>query len=54
MIHAARDRKLKEVRQPRQLRRQQAPPLLFAGFHSEEKMASPGKTEAASAGTQPC
>jgi len=53
-IHAARDRKLEQARQQRQLRRQQAPASLFAGFCSGVKMASPGETEAGSAGTQPC
>ena len=53
-IHAARDRKLEEARRQRQLRRQQAPSLLFARFRSEGKMTSPGETEAGSAGKQPC
>ena len=53
-IHAARDRKLEQARQQRQLRRQQAPSSMFARFHSGDKIASPGETEAGSAGTQPC
>jgi transposase InsO family protein len=47
-IHAARDRKLEQARQLRQLRRQQAPAAI--GF----TMPLPGETEAGSAGTQPC
>src|SRR5207245_9829444 len=53
-IHGARDRKLEQARRQRQLRRQQAPPSLFARFRSEGKMTSPGDTEAGSAGKQPC
>jgi putative transposase len=53
-IHGARDRKLEQARRQRQLRRQQAPPSLFARFRSEGKMTSPGETEAGSAGKQPC
>jgi hypothetical protein len=53
-IHAARDRKLEEARRQRQLRRQQAPPSMFARFRNPGKMPSPGETEAGSAGTQPC
>jgi len=53
-IHGARDRKLEQARRQRQLRRQQAPPSLFARFRSQGKMTSPGETEAGSAGKQPC
>ncbi|HXN74662.1 MAG TPA: IS3 family transposase [Candidatus Acidoferrales bacterium] len=53
-IHAARDRKLEEARRQRQLRRQQAPPSMFARFRSTGTMTSPSETEAGSAGTQPC
>jgi putative transposase len=53
-IHAERDRKLEQARRQRQLRRQQAPPSMFARFRKEGKMTSPGETEAGSAGTQPC
>jgi transposase InsO family protein len=53
-IHGARDRKLEQARRQRQLRRQQAPPSLFARFRSEGKMTSPSETEAGSAGKQPC
>jgi hypothetical protein len=53
-IHAARDRKLEEARRQRQLRRQQATPLRFAGFGSAGTMTLPGETEAGTAGTQPC
>ena len=53
-IHADRDRKLEQARRQRQLRRQQAPPSMFARFRNEGKMSSSGETEAGSAGTQPC
>jgi transposase InsO family protein len=53
-IHAARDCKLEEARRQRQLRRQQAPPSMFARFRSTGTMTSPSETEAGSAGTQPC
>ena len=53
-IHTARDRKLEEARQQRQLRRQQASALRFARFSTGGRMTSPGETEAGSAGTQPC
>jgi putative transposase len=53
-IHADRDRKLEQARRQRQLRRQQAPPSMFARFRNEAKMSSSGETEAGSAGTQPC
>jgi transposase InsO family protein len=49
-IHAARDRKLEQTRQERQLRRQQAAANRCKGV----TMSSPGETEAGSAGTQPC
>ena len=52
-IHAARDRKLEEARQRRQLRRQQAPASRFARFSTGGTITSPGETEAGSAGTQP-
>jgi transposase InsO family protein len=48
-IHAARDRKLEQARQLRQLRRQQQ--VLAA---SRVTMLLPGETEAGNAGTQPC
>jgi len=51
-IHAARDCKLEQARQRRQLRRQQAPQ--FFPFCIGARMTSPGETEAGSAGTQPC
>jgi len=44
-IHAARDRKLEEARRQRQLRRQQAPPSLFARVGSAGTMTSPRETE---------
>ena len=44
-IHAARDRKLEEARKQRKLRRATA---------KQAKMTVPGKTEAGSAGMQPC
>ena len=47
-IHAARDRKLEQARQQRQLRRQQA------SAATRVTMPVPGETEAGSAGTQPC
>ena len=50
-IHAARDRKLEQARQLRQLRRQQA--SAAAGYNGVT-MPLPGETEAGSAGTQPC
>ena len=53
-IHAARDRKLEEARQQRQLRRQQAATSMFEGFSDGGTISSPGETEAGSAGTQPC
>jgi putative transposase len=49
-IHAARDRKLEQARQRRQLRRQQA----LGADRNGVKMLLPGETEAGSAGTQPC
>ena len=49
-IHAARDGKLEQARQQRQLRRQQAP----AAWRKGVTMPLPGETEAGSAGTQPC
>jgi transposase InsO family protein len=49
-IHAARDHKLQQARQLRQLRRQQAS---VAGWN-RVTMPLPGETEAGSAGTQPC
>jgi len=49
-IHAARDCKLEQARQQRQLRRQQAP----AAWRKGVTMPLPGETEAGSAGTQPC
>jgi transposase InsO family protein len=49
-IHAARDRKLEQARQQRQLRRQQASAVGLNGV----RMTLPGETEAGSAGTQPC
>jgi putative transposase len=49
-IHAARDRKLEQARQRRQLRRQQA----SGADRNGVKMLLPGETEAGSAGTQPC
>ena len=49
-IHAARDRKLEQARQLRQLRRQQA----SAGAANRVTMPLPGETEAGSVGTQPC
>jgi hypothetical protein len=54
-IHADRDRKLEQARRQRQLRRQQAPPSMFARFRYEGKMST-GETEAgwlSTAGTQP-
>jgi len=53
-IHAARDRKLEDARRQRQLRREQATPLLFARSGSAATMTAPGETEAGAAGTQPC
>src|SRR5882672_2534448 len=53
-IHAARDRKLEEARRQRQLRREQATPLLFARSGFAATMTVPGETEAGAAGTQPC
>ena len=52
-IHAARDRKLEAARRQRQLRRLRAESSLVA-FPNADRMALPGKTEAGSAGTQPC
>ena len=49
-IHAARDRKLEQARQLRQLRRQQG----SATSSNRVTMPWPGETEACSAGTQPC
>ena len=49
-IHAARDRKLEQARQLRRLRRQQVAAVCLNGV----RMTLPGKTEAGSAGTQPC
>ena len=49
-IHAARDRKLEQARQLRQLRRQQA----SAAAANRVTMPLPGETEAGSVGTQPC
>jgi putative transposase len=49
-IHAARDRKLEQARQQRQLGRQQA----SAVYRNRVRMLLPGETEAGSAGTQPC
>ena len=49
-IHAARDRKLEQARQLRQLRRQQMSIAALNGV----TMPLPGETEAGSAGTQPC
>lgn len=49
-IHAARDRKLEQARQLRQLRRQQ----MSAASWNRVTMPLPGETEAGSAGTQPC
>ena len=49
-IHAARDRKLEQARQLRQLRRQQA----SAAAANRVTMPVPGETEAGSVGTQPC
>ena len=49
-IHAARDRKLEQARQLRQLRRQQA----SATAANRVTMPLPGETEAGSVGTQPC
>jgi putative transposase len=49
-IHAARDRKLEQGRQQRQLRRQQA----SAAYLNGVRMSLPGETEAGTAGTQPC
>jgi putative transposase len=48
-IHAARDRKLEQARQLRQLRRRQQ-----ALAASRVTMPLPGETEAGNAGTQPC
>ena len=48
-IHAARDRKLEQARQLRQLRRRQQAPAA-----SRVTMLLPGETEAGNAGTQPC
>ena len=47
-IHAARDRKLEEARKERKLRRAKA------ADEKRAKMTLPGKTEAGSAGMQPC
>jgi putative transposase len=49
-IHAARDRKLEQARSQRQLRR--ASTLARASYNAT--MASPGETEAGTAGMQPC
>jgi len=53
-IHAARDRKLEQARWQRQLRRQQTPSLRFVPSSRTATMTSPGKTEAGTAGMQPC
>jgi Integrase core domain len=53
-IHAARDRKLEQARRQRQLRRQQTPSLRYAPSSRTATMASPGETEAGTAGMQPC
>src|ERR1039458_922929 len=50
-IHAARDRKLEQARSQRQLRRAAGS---LADFLNTATMASPGETEAGSAGMQPC
>ena len=50
VIHAARDCKLEQARQQRQLRRQQA----AADWLSRVTMPLPGETEAGTARTQPC
>ena len=50
-IHAARDRKLEQARSQRQLRRAAGS---LADFSNTATMASPGETEAGSAGMQPC
>src|SRR5665213_4354557 len=50
-IHAARDRKLQQARGQRQLRRAAG---ALADFSNTITMASPGETEAGSAGMQPC
>jgi transposase InsO family protein len=51
-IHAARDRKLDEARRQRQLRCQQM--VSSTGTSVAATMISPGKTEAGTAGMQPC
>ena len=51
-IHATRDRKLEEARHQRQLRR--AARSMLAHASNTITMTSPGKTEAGSAGMQPC
>ena len=53
-IHAARDRKLEQARQQRQLRRQQTASLRLALSPTAATMTSPGETEAGTAGMQPC
>ena len=53
-IYAARDRKLEEARQQRQLRRQPTASLRFAASPTTATMTSPGETEAGNAGMQPC
>jgi putative transposase len=50
-VHAARDRKLEEARQQRQLRRQR---IAISRLPFGTKMTSPGETEAGAAGMQPC
>jgi transposase InsO family protein len=50
-IHAARDRKLEQARQQRQLRRAA---VSLAHSSNLTTMTSPGETEAGSAGMQPC
>jgi hypothetical protein len=47
-IHRARDRKLEEARQQRQIRRQQA------ALTKRDTLNLPGETESGSAGMQPC
>ena len=51
-IHAARDRKLEQARQQRQLLRAARP--MLAHSSNTTTMTSPGETEAGSAGMQPC
>ena len=51
-IHAARDRKLEQARQPAATPTGRQHPL--AHFRTRATMTSPGETEAGSAGMQPC